>query len=179
MFQGVIEAAETTSEDLKAAMQNKDVLYLYNGVLVGNALAVKETAQASPVSTLAQAFVAAFGQALDSEEAPADLEKASNGFTIYRYDETVKGYPVYYVYYNRHNNNADNAEMGDMEFGVVRNNVYKLAVTDIKKFGHAAKPDDDGDPEEPKDPDEEKDAYFTVTVEVLNWVVRVNDIVFE
>ncbi len=45
--------------------------------------------------------------------------------------------------------------MGDMEFGVVRNNVYKLAVTDIKKFGHAAKPDDDGDPEEPKDPDEE------------------------
>ncbi len=69
--------------------------------------------------------------------------------------------------------------MGDMEFGVVRNNVYKLAVTDIKKFGHAAKPDDDGDPEEPKDPDEEKDAYFTVTVEVLNWVVRVNDIVFE
>ncbi len=86
MFQGVIEAAETTSEDLKAAMQNKDVLYLYNGVLVGNALAVKETAQASPVSTLAQAFVAAFGQALDSEEAPADLEKASNGFTIYRYD---------------------------------------------------------------------------------------------
>lgn len=179
VFQGVIEAAETTSEDLKAAMQNKDVLYLYNGVLVGNALAVKETAQASPVSTLAQAFVAAFGQALDSEEAPADLEKASNGFTIYRYDETVKGYPVYYVYYNRHNNNADNAEMGDMEFGVVRNNVYKLAVTDIKKFGHAAKPDDDGDPEEPKDPDEEKDAYFTVTVEVLNWVVRVNDIVFE
>ena len=38
------------------------LLYLYNGVLVGNALAVKETAQASPVSTLAQAFVAAFGQ---------------------------------------------------------------------------------------------------------------------
>ena len=46
------------------------------------------------------------------------------------------GYYFYYYYWNRHNDNELSATMGPMEFAVVRNNVYKLAVTGIAKLGH-------------------------------------------
>ncbi len=68
--------------------------------------------------------------------------------------------------------------MGPMEFGVVRNNVYKLAVTKISRLGHPRISDNDPDPVDPDDPDEDGDAYFTVAVEVLPWTVRVNDFEF-
>ena len=65
-----------------------------------------------------------------------------------------------------------------MEYAVVRNNVYKLAVTNISKFGHPEKgegdPDDGGSERE----DEEEKHYFQVSVKVLPWTVRVNDIEF-
>ncbi len=65
-----------------------------------------------------------------------------------------------------------------MEFAVVRNNVYKLAVTKIDRLGHPRNSDDDPDPVDPEDPDENGDAYLTLSVEVLPWVVRVNNIEF-
>ena len=71
--------------------------------------------------------------------------------------------------------------MGKMEFAVVRNNVYKLCVDSIKKFGHPDPTDPDPvdpDPVDPNDPDEEGEYYFQVTVKVLPWVVRVNHIEF-
>ena len=88
-----------------------------------------------------------------------------------------------YYYWNRHNDNGDNSKMGTMEFCVVRNNVYKLAVTSISNFGHPEPNDPDnpgGDPEpvKPTDPDEEINIYFNVSVKVLPWVVRVNNIEF-
>ena len=88
------------------------------------------------------------------------------------------GFFVYYYYWNRHNDNGNNGVMGPMEFAVVRNNVYKLAVTDIKKLGHPRLTEND--PERPTGgtPDEKEDVYITVTAEILPWVVRVNDIVF-
>ena len=71
--------------------------------------------------------------------------------------------------------------MGNMEFAVVRNNVYKLCVDKIAKFGHPDPKDPknpDPDPEDPTDPDESLNYYFNVTVKVLPWVVRVNHIEF-
>ncbi len=68
--------------------------------------------------------------------------------------------------------------MGPMEFAVVRNNVYKLAVTNISKLGHPRIPENDPDSPKPDDPDESDDIYFTVTCRVLPWVVRVNNIEF-
>ena len=64
-----------------------------------------------------------------------------------------------------------------MEFSTVRNNVYKLAVTNILEFGHPGDPKDDPDPENPEDPDETPKTYFRVQVKVLPWVVRVNNII--
>lgn len=89
------------------------------------------------------------------------------------------GYYCYYFYWNRHNDNGKNTIMGPMEFATVRNNVYKLSVTAINQLGHpSTTPDDDPDPVDPEDPDEESKIYLDVKVEVLPWVVRVNDIIF-
>ena len=68
--------------------------------------------------------------------------------------------------------------MGPMEFATVRNNVYKLAVTKLRRLGHPGDPKDDPDPNVPDDPDEEDVVYMDVKVEVLPWVVRVNNIEF-
>lgn len=70
--------------------------------------------------------------------------------------------------------------MGVMEFAVVRNNVYKLCVDNIVRFGHPTPggTDPDPDPELPEEPDESVNYYFNVTVKVLPWVVRVNHIEF-
>lgn len=110
------------------------------------------------------------------------------GFTIYQSskDKTfaggegpdVPGYYCYYYYKNRHNDNGLNGTMGPMEFSVVRNNVYKLAVTNIAQLGHPRIPENDPDNPGPDTPDESDDIYLTVTCEVLPWVVRVNNIEF-
>lgn len=113
-------------------------------------------------------------------EAPNAEDYAAAGFTGYSADKDGNYY-AYYYYWNRHNDNADNTTMGIMEFAVVRNNVYKLCVDKINKFGHpdpTVPENPDPDPVDPTDPDEEIDYYFTVTVKVLPWVVRVNHIEF-
>lgn len=102
-------------------------------------------------------------------------------FTLYQSSEeseTNRGYFCYYFYWNRHNDNTNPGVMGPMEFAVVRNNVYKLAVTTIKKLGHPRLSENDPDPVTPDKPDEKEDLYLSVSVEVLPWVVRVNDIEF-
>lgn len=92
---------------------------------------------------------------------------------------------VYYIYWNRHNDNGYNSLMGPMEFAVVRNNIYKLTVTKISELGHPNDPTDTTDPQEPDpDPvepgkdDEVSKAYMEVTVNILNWTVRENEIEF-
>lgn len=102
------------------------------------------------------------------------------GCTLYERSEdgSDKGYYCYYYYWNRHNDNENNAVMGPMEFAVVRNNVYKLAVTSISKLGHPRISENDPDPEDPDNPDEDGDVYLRVSVQVLPWVVRINDIKF-
>ena len=102
------------------------------------------------------------------------------GVTIYEptQDGNTWGYYCYYFYWNYHNNNGKPSEMGPMEFATVRNNVYKLAVKTIGRLGHPGDPKDDPDPIDPDDPDESDDLYFDVEIQVLPWVVRVNDIEF-
>lgn len=99
---------------------------------------------------------------------------ATAGFT--RYAAVDGKYNVYYYYWNRHNDNSDNQQMGDMEFAVVRNNVYKLCVDYISKLGHPTPGQPDPDPVDPEDPDESGEYYFGVSVKVVPWVVRVNHI---
>ncbi len=102
-------------------------------------------------------------------------------FTLYEASMDNKdgwGYYCYYYYWNRHNDNGNPGKMGPMEFAVVRNNVYKLAVTKIKALGHPRISENDPDKPTPNTPDEETELYIDVECEVVPWVVRVNNIVF-
>lgn len=96
------------------------------------------------------------------------------------YDEDLGGwgYYCYYYYWNRHNDNGQVGDMGPMEFAVVRNNVYKLAVTKIARLGHPRISANDPDKPTPNTPDEKGDVYITVTCTTLPWVVRENNIEF-
>lgn len=103
------------------------------------------------------------------------------GITIYQrsYDaEFGYGYYCYYYYWNRHNDNGFNGIMGPMEFAVVRNNVYKLAVTKINDLGHPRISENDPHKPGPDTPDEDESVYIEVASEILPWVVRVNNIEF-
>lgn len=101
-------------------------------------------------------------------------------FTLYQSskDGNDAGYYCYYFYWNRHNDNGNNGVMDPMEFAVVRNNVYKLSVVDINRLGHPRLSENDPDPVDPGTPDEKGDIYLKLSVEVLPWVVRINDIEF-
>lgn len=104
------------------------------------------------------------------------------GFTLYQSSNDADqgwGYYCYYYYWNRHNDNLNNGVMGPMEFAVVRNNVYKLAVTGIHAVGHPRISENDPDKPTPDTPDEDTKLYLTVQCRVLPWVVRVNNIVFD
>ncbi len=119
----------------------------------------------------------------ENTEKQSAFKKAATAakFTIYQSSQEAgeePGYYCYYFYWNRHNDNGNNGVMGPMEFGVVRNNVYKLAVTKIERLGHPRISENDPDPVDPDDPDEKGDVYLKLSVEVLPWVVRVNNIEF-
>lgn len=172
IFRGYITATDANAK-LKAAMESGKVLYAFEGVIYGDREMLKEYVETHPESGVQRAYEAAFAGVAEG----ADLDSSKGGFTIYRANDNGHYY-VYYYYYNHHNDNANSGVMKPMEFSVVRNNVYKLAVDNVYKFGHPGDPDDDPDPEDPDDPDETPEAYFKVSVKVLPWVVRINNIEF-
>ena len=184
VFKAEITADATASAEVTAAMAAKKRIYVFNNVLYGAWSDVEAAAKAGTDPTLQAAYnQAATGVAADAE--PTGAAAAAAGFTGYSPKDGK--YYVYYYYWNRHNDNLDPYTMGTMEFAVVRNNVYKLAVDKIKRFGHPTPPDPtnpdpdpepDPDPVKPDDPDESVNYYFNVTVKVLPWTVRINNIEF-
>lgn len=119
------------------------------------------------------------------KKAAVEDNKEGYRFTLYQTSfngtqegEGEFGYYCYYYYWNRHNDNGQNGSMAPMEFAVVRNNVYKIAVTAINNLGHPRTTSNDPDKPTPNTDDEIDDVYITVDVNVLPWVVRVNNAVF-
>lgn len=101
-----------------------------------------------------------------------------------------------YVYYIKHADNSKPIEMGIMEYAMVRNNVYKVAVTGINAPGKGlvrnptdpANPLDPANPTNPTDPDpsidpvedietEEIDVALKVQLTVKPWIIRNNEVV--
>lgn len=152
-------------------LKGTGLLYVYANKYYGNWDAVQTAATTGTDAALTAAYEAVKAN-------PTNLANcAKAGFTVYTPNGSGN-YPVDYYYWNRHHNNLNNNEMGIMEFAVVRNNVYKLAVTKINNYGHPENPEGDPDPVTPSTPDEQKRHYFQVSVKVLPWTVRVNDIEF-
>ena len=184
VFKAELAAGEGASTAVKDAMAAKKRIYVFNNVLYGAWSDVKAAAEAGTDATLQAAYnQAAAGVVADAE--PTGAAAAAAGFT--GYSAKNGKYYNYYYYWNRHNDNLNNDVMGIMEFAVVRNNVYKLAVNSINRFGHPTPPDPtnpdpdpepDPDPVKPDDPDESVNYYFNVTVKVLPWTVRINNIEF-
>ena len=172
VFKGEIEPKEGSA--LATAMNGTNTVYVYNDIMYGTWDNVKTAAEAkeSDNTTLSNPELAVAYNATGGDASKA----VDNGFTVF--EPTNGKYEVLYYYWNRHNDNNNDGSMGPMEFGVVRNNVYKLSVTGVNKFGHPTDPDNDPDPEDPEDPDESDNVYFSVMAKVLPWVVRVNDIEF-
>ncbi|WP_455634292.1 Mfa1 family fimbria major subunit [Parabacteroides sp.] len=85
--------------------------------------------------------------------------------TIKVYDNFV----CYYPYWIRHANNDKFPNMGIMEFGIVRNNIYDMTVEGFNGLGLSGV-----DKPNPGNPDEEDKHYFNVNIKVKNWVVRKN-----
>ena len=151
--------------------------------MYGNWEAVGDYAKNNSSSEVAYAYNAVEAGDYDYEEA---------GFTEYTPNADGNHY-AYYYYWNRHNDNGENGQsgkedpvMGPMEFAVVRNNVYKLSVEAIYRFGYP-----EGETPDPETPDEEKPTpdpdepdpedpkvFLEVEVKVLPWVVRENEISF-
>ena len=184
VFKAELAAGASASDAVKAAMSAGNRIYVFNNKLYGAWSDVKAAAVAGTDATLQAAYnQAAAGVAADAE--PTGAAAAAAGFTGYSPKDGK--YYNYYYYWNRHNDNLNNDVMGIMEFAVVRNNVYKLAVNSINRFGHPTPPDPsnpdpnpepDPDPVDPDDPDESVNYYFNVTVKVLPWTVRINNIEF-
>lgn len=78
----------------------------------------------------------------------------------------------YYTNQIKHFDNGDNNVAGNMEFAIVRNNIYSLAVTDIKGIGDAAI-----DPN-PGTENESSVGYIKVVAKIIPWIVRFNNIEF-
>ena len=73
----------------------------------------------------------------------------------------------YYPYWIKHSDNENPREMGIMEFGIVRNNIYKLKVTSINNFGIFQL--------DPTTVDEPDQLWMNVELQVKDWVLRYND----
>lgn len=154
-----------------------ETIYVFDNILYGT---WDKVVAAAAQDNASEAFKFAVSVCNDENgEAKDAATLAAAGFTGFSADTDGKYY-TYYYYWNRHNDNGNNTAMGKMEFAVVRNNVYKLCVDEIGKYGHPTPGGDDPDPDKPtpEDPDEEGEYYFKVTVKVLPWVVRVNHIEF-
>ena len=101
----------------------------------------------------------------DQDGTATESKTLYDDYNIAYYDGGV----CYFPYWIQHANNGDDAFLGPMEYCIVRNNVYQLAVTGVKALG---------DPlpflEPENTPGESKQVYLSVQIYVKNWVVRSN-----
>jgi len=173
VFKGEISS---TNDDINTDMTNGKTIYAFDNVLYGSWDRVVTAAAAPGANVTLKYYVEEAWNKL----VPSNDALAAAGFTSFVASGTAGNYHyyTYYYYWNRHNDNGSSTTMGDMEFAVVRNNVYKLCVDSIAKLGHPDEKGADPDPEDSTKPDESGEHYFKVTAKVLPWVVRVNHIEF-
>lgn len=138
-----------------------ETLYLYAG---------------NQFTTIRQIVDAYGGNVSDEIKALANKE-GTTAFTKEELDAVgiirYEGNQCYY-YTNRikHFDNQDNTSMGEMEFAIMRNNIYSLAVTTISDIGAPFI-----DPT-PGTENETEQAALQIEAKIVPWIVRYNDIEF-
>lgn len=82
-----------------------------------------------------------------------------------KFEKTDDGYRCYYNYWIRHLDNYKPTEMGVMEFGIVRNNLYRMCIAGVSELGGESV---DIVVERP----DEGETELKVVIEVRPWTVR-------
>ncbi len=90
-----------------------------------------------------------------------------NEFNTKKFEKSDEGYRCYYNYWIRHLDNNSPTQMGVMEFGIVRNNLYRMLITSIAGLGY----DNEQKIPDPDIPDE-GETYLKVILNVKPWIVR-------
>jgi hypothetical protein len=93
------------------------------------------------------------GNTLDLHQA-RKFEKSDDG-----------NYYCYYLYWIRHLDNNNPTFMGVMEFAIVRNNLYKICVTNVSEIGTPDVPVNTDTPDE-------GETNLKVVLNVKPWIVR-------
>ena len=179
VFRGeiAIDKAKATPE-MQAAFEKSNYLYVYDNVLYGDwaMFKAKATANAAAGNHTLQNIVNLV-QPTDPKAEP-DFQKAfDQGLKMYK--KVKDSFPVYYYYWIKHNDvypsitDQPDVTKRIMEYGLVRNNVYKMKVSTILNYG---------DPiesiPEPWTPIDDSKLYLKMQVSVLPWTVRINNIEF-
>lgn len=151
-FMAKIYANEQCTEPIQT-------LYRYAGHLFTKIEDIQKAYNVTPV---------AGGKGLEglTENSDADALKAAGvvkyaGNTCYYYSTEIK-----------HWDNGNPEVLGNMEFAIMRNNIYSLAVTGINIIG-----DPYVDPT-PSTPNEVLDTYLNIEAKIELWIVRYHDIEF-
>lgn len=137
-------------------------LYQYNGYNFENLKAIGEAFGANTPKAILDLITKETNQETITKE---ELEAAN----IKQYSSNIC---YYYTTEIKHFDNGNNNTLGNMEFAIMRNNIYSLAITNISKIG-----DPIVDPT-PETPNETKEAALKVSVKIIPWIVRYNDIEF-
>lgn len=137
-------------------------LYQYNGYNFESLKAIGEAFGANTPKKIQDL--------IDKETASAPITKEDlEAAGIKKYSSNIC---YYYTTEIKHFDNGNNNTLGNMEFAIMRNNIYSLAITNITKIG-----DPIVDPT-PETPNETKEAALKVSVKIIPWIVRYNDIEF-
>ena len=137
-------------------------LYQYNGYNFENLKAIGEAFGANTPKKIQDL--------IDKETASTPITKEDlEAAGIKQYSSNIC---YYYTTEIKHFDNGNNNTLGNMEFAIMRNNIYSLAITNISKIG-----DPIVDPT-PETPNESKEAALKVSVKIIPWIVRYNDIEF-
>lgn len=75
-------------------------------------------------------------------------------------DYDTDGYYLDYYYFIKHNDDDDLKSMGPMEFGIVRNNIYRMKIESINGLP---------EPYNPENPDENPKSALKLNVRVAKW----------
>ena len=183
---GIVFKAQIKGATVDPADGNN--LYTLDGVVLGDLTTLKNIVErpSSGQEGISGLYKSLVGDKTNEADVKAALttEAAKNaGFKIYPKDEKDNNFYCYYYYWVRHNASAEtnnNQQMHAMEFGVVRNNVYKIAVTSVKGLGEPAdfepNPDQNDDPVKPTD--KTSSANINVSINVKPWEKRVDNVEF-
>ena len=112
-------------------------------------------------STL-NAVKAVGGARIPTDPNPSD--EVLKNYQIYRFSKSGGGFATYYNYWIKHFDNGDPTKLGVMEYSIVRNNVYRVEITDVKALG-PGKPDPEIKPIE-------DGVLLTVECKIRPWIVR-------